>query len=116
MSDPADQHPNDESDITDSTSAQELYEAMEPLEPYTTGELASLLDVPRQFARKLLEALTGDEQIRRKEPDTGSDSTIWIRPPPIHECPNCGRQFEINYLHTVLSAVRFCPRCGTRIN
>lgn len=105
--------PADDTDQGESPSADELYEQMELPEPYTTSELAGLLGVPRRLARSLPEALSDGHRIRKKQPE--KDRVIWIREPPVHAYPNCGREFEIKYLHTVLSAVRFCPRCGTRL-
>ena len=51
---------------TEST-AEDLYEEMEPFEPYTTGELASILGIPKRLARKLLNALTGNEKVRKRK-------------------------------------------------
>lgn len=92
-------------------SSEEVYEAMEPPEPYTTGELASALDVPRRFARRLLDRLADEETIREKKSEPSR--VIWIREPPKHECPNCGGEFEVRYFHPVFQAVQFCPTCGT---
>lgn len=96
-----------------SLSSEAVYEAMEPLEPYTTGELASALDVPRRLARRLLDRLADEETIRKKEPEP--ERVIWIREPPKHVCPNCGGEFEVRYFHPVFQAVQFCPKCGTRL-
>ncbi len=87
---------------------------MAPLEPYTTGELARVLDAPRRLVRQLLDALADEEQIRKKTPEP--DRTIWIREPPARTCPGCGRTFEIKFLHPVLSSARFCPRCGAQLD
>jgi len=87
---------------------------MEPFEPYTTGELAAVLAVPKQVIRKLLNVLTAEEHIRRKEPE--SDRVIWIREPPANSCPDCGHKFEVKFLHSVLSAAQYCPRCGTQLD
>lgn len=94
-------------------TAEEVYGELEPFEPYTTREVASAFDVPKRLARRLLHAQNADGRVRKKEPKP--DRAIWIREPPATTCPNCGREFEVKYLHAVLSAVRFCPRCGTRI-
>lgn len=92
---------------------EQVYETMEPLEPYTTGELASILDTPRQVVRKLLDALAGEEKIRKKESEP--KRVIWIREPPKHECPQCRREFEVKYFHPIFQAVQFCPKCGTQL-
>lgn len=92
---------------------KQVYETMEPLEPYTTGELASILDIPRQVVRNLLDALASEEKIRKKEPEP--ERVIWIREPPKHECPKCGREFEVKYFHPIFQAVQFCPKCGTQL-
>jgi transcription initiation factor IIE alpha subunit len=101
--------------VTDDTdpSATDVFDEMEPFEPYTTGELASVLDIPKRLAGKLLTMLTADGQIRRKELEP--DQAIWIREPPKHACPECNREFEIKYFHPVFQAVQFCPRCGTQL-
>jgi len=91
---------------------EDVYGAMDPLEPYTTGEVARLLDIPRTLARELLTALGEAGKIRVKRPD---ERPIWIREPPAHTCRSCGREFEVKYLHAVLSSVQFCPRCGTEL-
>lgn len=90
-----------------------VYDAMDPLEPYTTGELASVLDTPRQLVRVLLDALAGDEKIRKKEPEP--ERVIWIREPPKHECLTCGGEFEVRYFHPVFQSVQYCPKCGTQL-
>lgn len=105
MSDP----PERDADPTPS----DVYEAMEPLEPYTAGELAAALDAPRRRVRALLDRLAGDDRIRKKEPEP--ERAIWIREPPKHECPKCGGEFEVRYFHPVFQSVQFCPECGTRL-
>lgn len=105
----------DEDGTDDGTapSPDEVYEAMEPLEPYTTRELATLLGAPRRLVRSLLDALVADEAVRRKS--AGRGRAIWIRDPPTHECPDCGYAFQVKFLHPVLSSVRLCPRCGRQL-
>lgn len=97
----------------DSLSAEEVYERLEPFEPYTTDELASEFAVERGIIRRLLDRLTSEEKIRQKKPAKGR--SIWVREPPKNRCPNCDREFEVKYLHAVLSAVQYCPRCGTQL-
>ena len=58
-------------------TVEDVFEAMEPLEPYTTGELADTLGAPRRTVFKYLEELAEQEQIRKKKP--GPRSAIWIR-------------------------------------
>lgn len=58
-------------------NAEDILDAMEPLEPYTTGELADQLDIPRRTAYKYLESLHDDNKIRKKKPEPRR--VIWIR-------------------------------------
>lgn len=58
-------------------TVEDVFEAMEPLEPYTTGELADMLSAPRRTVFKYLEELAEQERIRKKKP--GPRSAIWIR-------------------------------------
>ncbi|WP_338739480.1 FeoC-like transcriptional regulator [Haloplanus salilacus] len=94
-------------------TADGLYDEMEVLEPYTTGELASTMEASRAQVRDLLERLATSARVRKKTTD--SERAIWLRTPSTHECGNCGYTYEVTFLHPVLSAVRFCPRCGTRV-
>jgi predicted RNA-binding Zn-ribbon protein involved in translation (DUF1610 family) len=113
-------NPPERSDDTDEPQAdteltpQEVYEEMKPFEPYTTGELASKLGLPKRLLRKFLNPLTDDEKVRKKE--TESSPVIWIREPPTNSCPNCGREFQIRFLHPVFSSAHVCPRCGTQLD
>jgi rubrerythrin len=100
-------------DTKQDLSADVIYDEMEVLEPYTTGELASYFDAPKQRIRNLLERLTSTGKIRKKEPEP--KSAIWIREAPVYECPNCGYTYEVKFLHPVLSTVQFCPQCGTQL-
>ncbi|RMB23843.1 FeoC-like transcriptional regulator [Haloplanus aerogenes] len=97
----------------DGVDADAVYEAMDPLEPYTTGELAARFAASRAAIRRLLDSLAGDERIRKKEPEP--DRTIWIREPPTHECPSCDERFEVKHFHPTFQAVQYCPACGTRL-
>lgn len=60
-------------------SPDEVYDEMEVLEPYTTRELASYFDAPKQRIRNLLERLSTTGKIRKKAPE--STGLIWIREP-----------------------------------
>jgi len=57
--------------------AQDVLEEMEPLEPYTTGELANKLGVPRRTVYNYLEELAEENKIRKKKPEPRR--AIWIR-------------------------------------
>lgn len=57
--------------------AEDVFEAMEPLEPYTTREIAEKLDVPRRTVYKYLEELHETNRIRKKKPEPRR--AIWIR-------------------------------------
>lgn len=102
----------DNSDIT-TLSADELFEELEPFEPYTTDELVDTFDSDRGLLRKLLNRLNQEGKIKKKKPK--SSPTIWIREPPVNSCSGCGREFEIKFVHPVFSSAQFCPRCGNRL-
>jgi response regulator of citrate/malate metabolism len=57
----------------------DTFAAMDPLEPYTTRELADALNIPRRSAYEFLEKLAEQGQIRKKKPEPRR--AIWIRPP-----------------------------------
>lgn len=99
-----------------SIDADEVLEEMEPLQPYTTTKLADLLDVPRDLVRRLLKTLYDESAVERKSAATTGKPIIWVRPPPLHTCPKCGREFRVRFAHPVLGAVQFCPRCGTQLS
>lgn len=96
-----------------SPSSDELYEKLEPFEPYTTDELAAELQTEENTIRKLLNKLTRERKIRKKTPK--ESRTIWIREPPKNSCPSCEYEFEIKFLHPVFSSVQYCPRCGAHL-
>ena len=58
-------------------TAEDVFEAMEPLEPYTTGELADMLGAPRRTVFNYLDELAEQERIRKKKPEPRR--AIWIR-------------------------------------
>lgn len=97
----------------DELTAEAIFDDIEVLEPYTTGELASRFDVAKRRLQALLEGLSAAGKIRKKEPEP--NHPIWIRDAPIHECPACGYRYEVKFLHPVLSSVRYCPRCGNQL-
>lgn len=100
-------------DTDESPSRSEVYEHLEPLEPYTTEEVASLLDRPKKLVFRLLDALYEADEVQKKETESGP--VIWIRDAPKYECADCGHEFEVQFLHAVLSSARYCPRCGNRL-
>jgi len=104
---------DDPSSDDDEPSPDDVYESMDPLEPYTTGELANRLDTSKGLVRSVLNKLAGTDKIRKKEPEPSR--AIWIREPPVYECANCGHESQIKFLHPVLSSVRLCPRCGKQL-
>lgn len=56
---------------------EDVLEAMEPLEPYTTAELADMLGAPRRTVFNHLDKLAEQERIRKKKPEPRT--VIWIR-------------------------------------
>lgn len=58
-------------------TVEDVFEAMEPVEPYTTGELANMLDAPRRTIYNYLEELAEQGRIRKKKPEP--KRAIWIR-------------------------------------
>jgi predicted transcriptional regulator len=57
----------------------DVFAAMDPLEPYTTRELADALNIPRRSAYEFLEQLAKQDRIRKKKPEPRR--AIWIRSP-----------------------------------
>lgn len=58
-------------------TAEDVFDAMEPLEPYTTGELADIVDAPQRTVFNYLDDLAEQGRIRKKKPNPRS--AIWIR-------------------------------------
>lgn len=58
-------------------TTDDVFERMDPLEPYTTGELAEVLDAPRRSVYNYLEQLAEEGRIRKKKPEPRR--AIWIR-------------------------------------
>jgi len=56
---------------------EDVFEAMEIHDPYTTGELADKLDIPRRTAYKYLDKLADEERIIKKKPEPRR--VIWMR-------------------------------------
>jgi predicted transcriptional regulator len=55
----------------------DVFEKMEPLEPYTTGELAEKADAPRRTIYHYLEELYEEGRIQKKKPEPRR--AIWMR-------------------------------------
>ena len=94
-------------------SPTDLAEKMEPFEPYMAAEIAADLELQIEEAEAYLKELEAESVVRRKKPP--KSKSIWIREPEPDTCPNCGREFEIKYLHAIFSSAQFCPQCGTRL-
>jgi len=99
-------------------SATELTEEtvenhLELLEPYTTEEVSTNLNAKPGRIRSLLNRLRKKGTVTRKKPPSGP--TIWVRHPPKNECSSCGHEFEVKFIHPVLSSVQFCPKCGSQV-
>ena len=58
-------------------TAEDIYEAMEPFEPYTSREIADKLGIPRRTAYEFLDDLADAGRIRKKKPEPRR--AIWIR-------------------------------------
>lgn len=58
-------------------SEDDVFDAMDSHEPYTTGELAEKLDIPRRTAYKYLETLAGEDKIVKKKPEPRR--AIWMK-------------------------------------
>lgn len=58
-------------------SPDDVYSAMDPVEPYTTGELADALGWPQRSMYQALDDLADAGEIRKKK--TGPRQAIWIR-------------------------------------
>ena len=59
-------------------SPKDVFDAMEPLESYATGELADRLGWPRRTVYELLSTLEERGDVRKKKPEPRR--AIWIRP------------------------------------
>lgn len=58
-------------------SRHDLYQLMEPLEPYTSREIANKAEIPRRTAYEFLDELSDANKIRKKK--TEPRRVIWIR-------------------------------------
>lgn len=94
-------------------SEETVYEEMEPFVPYTTQELADRIGTSLGNMWSLLRGLAGSKKIRKKEPEP--NLRIWMREPPDNSCPHCDYEFEVKFLHPVVTAVRHCPNCGRQV-
>lgn len=77
MSDPPERNNHGRFESNHEITPESVIEAMEPLEPYTTRELAEELDAPRRTVFKYLDQLADEERIRKKKPE--ERRAIWIR-------------------------------------
>lgn len=79
MAGPEQRNRNDEGryESEHEVNRNDVFEAMEPLEPYSTRELADELEAPRRTIFKYLEELHELGKIRKKKP--GPRSAVWIR-------------------------------------
>lgn len=58
-------------------SKTDVFQAMEPLIPYTTGELAKVVGAPRRTVFNYLEQLHEEDRVRKKKPEPRR--AIWMR-------------------------------------
>lgn len=58
-------------------NAEDVFEAMEPLEPYTTSEIADALDAPKRTIFHYLDELSEEGKIQKKKP--ADTRVIWMR-------------------------------------
>lgn len=56
---------------------EDVFQAMDELEPYTTGELAEQLDAPRRTIFNYLEQLHENGRVQKKKPEPRR--AIWMR-------------------------------------
>jgi hypothetical protein len=63
--------------FTKSRDPSDVFDAMDPLEPYTSGELADMMDWPRRTVYEALQTLSEDGKIRKKKPEPRR--AIWIK-------------------------------------
>ena len=60
-----------------SRDPSDVLSAMDPIEPYTSGELADMMDWPRRTVYAALQELSDDGLIRKKKPEPRR--AIWIK-------------------------------------
>jgi len=58
-------------------SRNDIYQLMDPLEPYTSREIADEANIPRRTAYEFLNELSDAGKIRKKKPEPRR--VIWIR-------------------------------------
>lgn len=109
---PADPPPDNED--SGQLSEETVYEEMEPFVPYTTQEMADRIGTSLGNMWSILRRLAGAGKIQKKEPEP--NLRIWMREPSDNTCSNCSYEFEVKFLHPVLSSVRYCPNCGNQVN
>lgn len=56
---------------------EDVFEVMEPLEPYTTSEITNMLDAPQRTVFHYLNQLADEERIQKKKP--ADTRVIWMR-------------------------------------
>lgn len=69
---------NEAGQFVTTRSPEDVFAAMNPLEPYTTGELAEMLNWPRRTVYQALSELADAGRLRKKKPEPRR--VIWIRP------------------------------------
>lgn len=63
--------------FTSDVGKEDIYRAMDRLEPYTTRELANRVGCSRRAALNYLDELANEERVRKKKPEPRR--SIWIR-------------------------------------
>jgi DNA-binding MarR family transcriptional regulator len=72
----AEKQRNDAGQYVTTRSPDAVLDAMEPLEPYTSGELAEMLGWPRRTVYQVLDGLADEGAIRKKKPE--ERRVIWM--------------------------------------
>jgi hypothetical protein len=80
--------------FTKSRDPSDVFDAMDPLEPYTSGELADMMDWPRRTVYEALQTLSEDGKIRKKKPEPRR--AIWIKTDESDESESSGEDRETN--------------------
>jgi DNA-binding Lrp family transcriptional regulator len=77
---PNDRERDDQGRWTPETSAEEVLDAMEPLEPYGTSEIEDRLGLPHSTAHYRLNKLAEEGLVRKKK--LNERTVVWVRPKP----------------------------------